>query len=94
MDTWKVALFLALVNERVVEYFVEPLYEKFWKEGRWTLMYVSAVTGFLLSYLAGVDLMAMAGVALPSPANLIVSAVIVGGGSNLVSEFFDVLKGL
>jgi hypothetical protein len=94
MDTWKLALFLALANERVVEYFIVPLFERFWKEGRWTLMYISALTGGLLSFVAKVDLMALVGLALPDPVNLLVSAAIVGGGSNLVSEVFDILKGL
>ena len=63
MEALQVALFLALVNERVIEYLIAPLFEKFWTEGSWLLMYVVLVTGGLLSFLAGVDLLAVAGVA-------------------------------
>jgi hypothetical protein len=84
------AIFLALVNERLVEYFIAPLFDRFYEEGRWLLMYVALVTGALLSFLARVDLMAVAGVDLGSWGNLIVSAIIVGGGANLIH---DLLKG-
>lgn len=88
MEALQIALFLALVNERVVEYVVAPLFDRYWEEGRWLLMYVALVTGGLLSFLAGVDLLAVAGVTLAYPANLIVSAVLVGGGANLIHELF------
>ena len=88
MDAITTALFLALVNERVVEYFISPLFDKFYEEGRWLLLYVSLVTGGLLSFLAGVDLLAIAGVELVYPVDLIVSAVLVGGGSNLLHDIF------
>jgi len=84
------AIFLALVNERLVEYFIAPLFDRFYERGRWLLMYVSLATGALLSVLARVELMALAGVDLGALANLVVSAIIVGGGANLIH---DLMKG-
>ena len=82
------AIFLALVNERVITYFITPLFEKFWPEGKWLLLYISALTGGLLSFAAGIDLMGMTGIGLVYPVNLIVSAILVGGGSNLLHDVF------
>jgi len=86
------AIFLALVNERIITYFVTPLFDQFWKEGRWLLLYIAAVTGGLLSFAAGIDLMGLAGIELAHPVNLIVSAVLVGGGSNLLHDVFFAKK--
>lgn len=82
------AIFLALVNERVITYFITPLFEKFWQDGQWLLLYISAVTGGLLSFAAGIDLMSGVGIQLAHPVNLIVTAVLVGGGSNLLHDVF------
>ena len=88
MDALEVGLFLALVNERLVEYLISPLFDRYWEDGRWLLMYVALITGGVLSFLAGVDLLAAAGVTLAYPVNLIVSAVLVGGGANLIHDLF------
>jgi len=82
------AIFLALVNERVITYFIAPLFGKFWEEGCWLLLYIAALTGGLLSFAAGIDLMAGAGIELAYPVNLILSAILVGGGSNLLHDVF------
>ena len=82
------AIFLALVNERVITYFIAPLFEKFAPAGKWMLLYIAAVTGGLLSFAAGIDLMAGAGIELAYPVNLVVSAILVGGGSNLLHDVF------
>ena len=82
------AIFLALVNERVITYFITPLFDKFWKDGRWVLLYISAITGGLLSFVAGIDLLTGVGISLSYPVNLIVSAILVGGGSNLLHDVF------
>ncbi|MBC8445781.1 MAG: hypothetical protein H8D74_01140 [Chloroflexi bacterium] len=82
------AIFLALVNERVIAYFIAPLFEEFWEEGCWLLLYIAALTGGLLSFAAGIDLMGMTGVELAYPVNLMVSAILVGGGSNLLHDVF------
>jgi len=82
------AIFLALVNERVITYFITPIFEKLWPDRKWLLLYISAITGGLLSFAAGIDLMAGAGIELAHPVNLIVSAILVGGGSNLLHDVF------
>jgi len=82
------AIFLALVNERIITYFITPLFGKFWGEGQWLLLYISAITGGALSFAAGIDLMAGTGIELAYPVNLVVSAILVGGGSNLLHDVF------
>ena len=77
------ALFLALVNNRLVEYFAVPLFERFsWDKG--LLLYVSALTGFVLAILANADLFAPG---LFDPlASKIISAIVIAGGSNLIHD--------
>ena len=90
MEALQQAIFLALLNSKLIQYFIAPLFEQYWPKGRSWLLYISAVTGGLLSFLARVDLMGMSGIELGYPANLIVSAILVGGGANLI---YDVLDG-
>jgi len=85
------AIFLAIVNERLIEYFVAPLFDKFWKDGRWMLMYVSGATGGLLAWAASVDLLGAVGIELAWPGNIVLSALLVGAGSSFISELFDVV---
>lgn len=95
MDVWQVALFLAVLNERIIEYFAVPLVEKFGgEEMRWMIMYVSAVTGGVMSFLSGLDLFAQVGVTFPEPVGLLLTALVVGGGSNFVSAVLDAVKGV
>ncbi len=88
MDAIATALFLALVNERAIEYFIAPLFDKFIPAGRWAIVYIALVTGGLLSFWAEVDLLAVGGVTLPYPVNLVVSAILVGGGATLLHRVF------
>ena len=50
-----IALFLILVNERLVSWFITPLFEKFTLDTDW-LKYVALVTGGVLVFLSGVNL--------------------------------------
>lgn len=77
------ALFLALVNNRIVEYFAVPIFERFHLDRQW-LLYVSALTGFVLAMLANADLFAP-GLFAPI-ASRIVSAIVIAGGSNLIAD--------
>lgn len=90
MDAVKAASGLAVVNERIVEYVFAPLFEQFEVEKKW-LLYVSLGTGLALTLVARVDVMAAFGVTLAYPVNLVVSGILVGGGSNLLHEIMDFL---
>jgi hypothetical protein len=85
-----VALFLSLVVNRIVAYFATPIFEARKWDKRW-LMYVSALVGLLLSWAANLNL--LPGL-FPNPlVGMIVTAVIVGGGANLIHDIIDSIGG-
>jgi hypothetical protein len=82
------ALFLSLLNNRIVDFFFGQLWDKL-KWDRFYLMYVAAVTGMVISILARVQLLAGVGVDIGYWPDVILSGLIVGGGSNLIHDIFD-----
>ena len=84
-----IALFLAMVANRLVEALIVPLYERY-KIDRWSLLYVAWLVAGLLVLLSGVNLFAAY---LPSPiAGQILTAIIAGGGANLIADLFSPRK--
>lgn len=81
-----VALFLAVANERLVEWFIAPLFEKFKWDTLW-LRYVAGLTGGVISVTGSVNL--VSGYVENQWLGLILTAFFVGGGSNLVHELFS-----
>lgn len=80
------ALFLAVLTERLVAGLITPLFDKLSIDHSW-LLYVGWAAGGLLSYLAGVNLL---GDYFASPiVGQIVTAVLTGGGANLLHDVFD-----
>lgn len=86
LSTLAIALALATANERLIEWFVAPLFEKF-KWDTLFLRYIAGVTGFLICFFGKVNLFTdfVPNVLL----GLILTALFVGGGSNLVHEVFS-----
>lgn len=81
-----IALFLAMVANRLVEALIVPLYERF-KWDRWSLLYVAWLVAGLLVLLSGVNLFAAY---LSSPiAGQILTAVVAGGGANFIADLFN-----
>ena len=82
------ALFLSLVANRLVEAVVEPLRKKYPGLDMWWLIYVAWALGGVLSWLAKINLFAEM---LPDAplAGLLLSAIVVGGGANLIHDIFD-----
>jgi len=88
MEALATAGFLALVTNRVIEALVKPLKVKWPSLDLWWLIYPSWVLGGLLAWVAGVNLF---GTYLPVEAELVgrvLTAVVVGGGSNLIADVF------
>jgi len=81
-----VALFLAVVNERLVEWFASPIFEKFNLDKIW-LRYLAGVTGFAISFFSNINL--LAAYVDGNVVGLILTGLVVGGGSNLVHELFS-----
>lgn len=88
MDLIATALFLALVSNRLIEAFVAPIKQKFPKADLWWLVYVAWVVGGALSFAAGVNLFATLLPSLNATVGLVLTALVVGGGANLISDLF------
>jgi hypothetical protein len=87
MDVFVTASFLALIANRVIEAFVAPIKKKYPELDMWWLIYPSWVFGGLLAWLAGINL--FASLSLPEVAGRILTAVVVGGGANLIADIFS-----
>lgn len=77
------ALFLSGVTNRLVEYIVVPVYDKFdWD--KFSILYVSWAFGGLVVGLSGVNLF---GAYLPDPiVGQVFTAIVAGGGANLIND--------
>lgn len=76
---------LALVANRLTEGLVTPVFEKLSWDRFW-LQYVAWLVGGLLLFLADVNLMADYG--LEGTVGIVVSALVAGGGANLLHDIF------
>jgi hypothetical protein len=82
----EVALFLAIVNNRIIEAVAAPLKKKYPDLDTWWLIYVAWAVGGVLAWLSGVNLFADY---LQAPlAGRILTAIVVGGGANLIADLF------
>lgn len=87
MNTLSSGLFLAVVNMAIINYLAAPVREKKPKFDLWFLVYVALITGFLISWFAGVNLFQdqIANALL----GRILSGILVGGGSSLIHDVLD-----
>jgi len=82
-----VAFFVALANERLVEVFVAVWFKRYGLDG-WWLVPISWVTGGLLMFGTGINLFEWL---FPVKwVGVLLSAVVVGGGSNMLHQVFTV----
>lgn len=81
-----VALFLAVINKALVDYIVAPIRQKFPKADLWWVVYVALVTGGVIGWVSGINVL---GDMLPDVAGRILTAVFIGGGSSLIHDVFD-----
>lgn len=89
METLLTALLLVTVTERVTEAFVAPAKKKWPNADLWWLVYVSWVLGAVLVFLAGINLFATLVPTLAPLAGQVLTAVVAGGGANLLHDIFD-----
>lgn len=80
------ALFLAVINKALVDYIVAPIRQKFPEADLWWIVYVALVTGGLIGWVSGINIL---GDMLPDVAGRILTAVFIGGGSSLIHDVFD-----
>lgn len=95
LTVFSLAVFLALVNERLIEYFVAPLFDKYGYADY--LPYASLITGGLISLGFGPDLFGPLvqewGFPLSIPwSGYVLTAFVVGGGSNLLHDLWGLIE--
>jgi len=83
------ALFLSFLAERVVEYFSSPLFKRYAPDHSWLQMYLVAIVGGALSYLAQINL--FGGVFPSQLAGVLATALVVGGGSEFVHQIIGAM---
>lgn len=88
-DIIAVAGLLAFAAERLVEYFIIPIFEKFGIDKFW-VKYLVLIVGGLLSALAGVNF--FEGIFAYPLVGIALSACFVGGGSEMVHALIEALK--
>ena len=91
MGAVAIALFLSLAANRIIEALVRPIKERLAAQGNeiswWWLIYVSWVFGGALAWLAGLQLFAEYLPAYPI-VDRVLTAIVVGGGANLIHGIF------
>jgi len=83
------AFFLALVAKTLVEGVATPLKAQFPKVNFWWLIYATWVLGGALSFLSGINLFVAIIPTMPPLAGQILTALVVGGGSNIIHDIMD-----
>ena len=92
MNELTVAIFLSVANNRIIEAVAAPIRKQFPQLSLWWLIYVAWATGGVLAWLSGVNLFAAIVPTLDPLAGRILTAVVVGGGSNLLADLFQTPK--
>jgi uncharacterized BrkB/YihY/UPF0761 family membrane protein len=88
------ALFLSIVNKAIIDAIFTPVKLKFPNLDTWWIIYVAWVTGGVISYLCQIDVFSSLVQTMPPVLGLILTAVLVGGGSNLVDKFSNLMKSM
>ena len=83
------AVFIAFAAERLVEYFSAPLFERYAPDHAWLQMYLVAIVGGILSYLARINLFGE--IFTVELVGVVVSALVVGGGSEFLHQFIGAM---
>jgi len=89
MDTFITASFLALAANRIVEAVVAPVKLKWPTLDLWWLMYATWALGGALAYVSGLNLFAEPLPGLAPVVGQVLTALVVGGGSNLLHDVFQ-----
>lgn len=88
MNTLITASLLSLITERIVAALVAPIKQRWPDLNLWWLLYPSWVLGGLIAYFANINLLAELVPNLDPLLGRVLTAVIVGGGANLLHDLF------
>jgi len=87
MEPIAIGLFLAVVNQKIVDYLAAPIRTHFPDLDLWWLIYVALVTGAAIAWFANVNLF---GDYVPDAlAGRILSMIVIGGGASLIHDIFN-----
>lgn len=91
MNNLVAAFFLALIVKSIVAALTAPIKQKWPEADLWWLLYPSWVIGGIIAFLAKLNLLIdVPGLSALDPmAGQILTAIIVGGGANLLHDIFD-----
>lgn len=86
-----VAVFLATLNERLVEYFIEPIFDKLAEkvDKKFWMPYAAAACGIAIGIFSEVNLFEMVDPQFVGIGWRILTAILIGGGSNLIHMLFS-----
>ena len=88
MDTLLQATFLVVLVERVVAAGITPIFDKYGWD-KFVLIYIAWILGAVLVFVANVNLFAELFPTLAPIIGQILSAIVAGGGANLLHDVFD-----
>ncbi len=80
-------ILLAVANNRIIAYFVTPLFVRF-EWDKTLILYISGVTGFVLGMLSQLQLFS-ADLFIHPLVDKIILALLIGGGANLIHDILD-----
>lgn len=81
------AVFLAVINSKLIDYLKAPVLKRWPNADLWWVTYVALATGIGLTWLAQVNL--FADWISSEVAGVLLSGVLVGGGSSLIYDIFS-----
>ena len=87
MEAFTVGVFLAVVNQKILDFLAAPVRQRFPCLDLWWLIYVALATGATIAWVAGVNL--FAGYVDNTLLGRVLSCVLIGGGSSLIHDIFD-----
>lgn len=80
-------VFLAVVNEKLIEYLTAPVRRHYDHIDFWWLLYVALVTGAAIGWLAEVNF--FEAIIANEITGRVLSSILIGGGSSLIHDIFD-----
>ena len=82
-----IALFLAVANQKIIDYLAAPVRQKWPELDLWWLVYVALFTGAVMAWFAKINLFIEY---VPHDlAGRVLTCIVVGGGSSLLHDIFD-----
>ena len=80
-------LLLATLNKALVDYLVKPLKLRWPGINLWFMTYVALVTGTIIGWFSGANV--LADYVADVTTGRILTAILIGGGSNLINDLFN-----